>query len=161
MEHLQEWVSSQFDPSVDWQDLKWVRDQWPGKLIIKGIMTTEDALMASKNGVDGIIVSNHGGRQLDSVPATINAVESIVQAVGNTSFVMIDSGIRSGLDILKAKAVGAHGCLIGRAWVYALAAHGQHGVDKLLSTLKEELRIAMALTGNLNTRAINKDSIVR
>lgn len=160
MEHLQEWISTQFDPSVDWDDLKWVRDQWHGKLVVKGIMIPEDAKKASEYGADGIIVSNHGGRQLDSVPATINAVDAIVSAAGDKTQVMMDSGVRSGLDMLKAKALGANGCLIGRAWVYALAAHGERGVDQLLSTLKEELRIGMALTGNLKTESINKDSLI-
>ncbi len=161
MAHLQAWVSSQFDPSVSWQDLAWVREQWQGKLIIKGVMTADDARLASEYGVDGIIVSNHGGRQLDTVPATINAIEGVVQAAGTHVDVMMDSGIRSGLDILKARAMGADGCLIGRAWVYALAARGEEGVDQMLTNLKEELRIAMALTGNQSAKGIARDSIIR
>ena len=161
MQHLQEWISNQFDPSVDWQDLAWVRDQWPGKLIVKGVMIPEDAAKAAQYGVDGIIVSNHGGRQLDSVPATINAVESVVKAAGDKVDVMLDSGIRSGLDMLKAKALGVSGTLIGRAWVYALAAQGEAGVDQLLSTLKEELRIGMALTGNVRTEDIDIKTIIQ
>ncbi|MEL0068441.1 MAG: L-lactate dehydrogenase [Gammaproteobacteria bacterium] len=161
MAHLQAWVSSQFDPSVSWQDLAWVREQWQGKLIIKGVMTADDARLASEYGVDGIIVSNHGGRQLDTVPATINAIEGVVQAAGTHVNVMMDSGIRSGLDILKARAMGADGCLIGRAWVYALAARGEEGVDQMLTNLKEELRIAMALTGNQSAKGIARDSIIR
>ena len=161
MQYLQEWISQQFDPTVTWEDLAWVRDQWQGKLVIKGIMAPQDAEQATQYGVDCVVVSNHGGRQLDSVPATIKALQDVVSATGQNTTVMVDGGIRSGLDILKAKALGADGCLIGRAWVYALAAAGESGVDSLLTTMTEELRIGMALTGNTRLNQVNQDSLIQ
>lgn len=149
------WVDNQFDASMTWQDLAWLRDHWQGNLIIKGIMDSEDAKQAVKLGADGIVVSNHGGRQLDGVPATLMVLPDIVKAVNQECKVMLDGGIRSGLDILKALALGADACMIGRAWAYALAAEGEQGVSQILKILKDEMAIAMALTGINEVSQIN------
>ena len=148
LDDIQGWISEQFDPTITWQDLKWVRDQWPGKLILKGIMDTDDAKLAVAHHVDAIIVSNHGGRQLDSVPATLNAIADIKAVAGDNCEVLVDSGIRSGLDVVKAMAMGADFTLIGRPWVYALAANGGEGLKHMLELMQDEMRIAMALTGH-------------
>ena len=146
-EAFREWVDAQFDPSVTWDDIDWVRAHWPGKLVLKGIMDAEDARRAVDSGTDGIVVSNHGGRQLEGVPATIDALPAVVEAVGDRTTVLVDGGIRSGTDVLRACARGADACMIGRPWAYAVAADGTAGVRRMLATMQAELRVAMGLTG--------------
>jgi L-lactate dehydrogenase (cytochrome) len=146
------WVGRNFDPSVTWKDIDWVRERWPGPLVIKGILDADDAREARACGVDGIVVSNHGGRQLDGAPASITALPAIAAAVGGDMKVLMDGGIRSGLDVLKALALGADACLIGRAWVYALGARGEAGVTHVLNLMRQELRLAMSLTGCLDVK---------
>ncbi len=141
------WMGGNFDPSVTWKDLAWIRDTWSGPLVIKGILDAEDARMAAQLGADAVVVSNHGGRQLDGVPSSVKALPPIVQTVGDRLTVLADGGIRSGLDIVRMLAVGAKAVLIGRAWAYALAAGGGVGVAQMLQALKAEMRVAMALTG--------------
>lgn len=141
------WVDEQFDASITWNDLAWIRDYWTGNLVIKGIMDTEDAKEAVKLGADAIIVSNHGGRQLDGVPATLTVLPEIVNVINKQCKVFVDGGIRSGLDMVKALALGADACMIGRAWAYALAARGEAGVSHIISIMKKEMSVAMALTG--------------
>jgi len=157
MDDLQGWLISQFDPTTSWEDLAWVREQWSGKLIVKGIMDPEDAQQAVKVGVDGIIVSNHGGRQLDSVPASLAALPDIIQIVNGACNVLLDGGIRSGLDVVKAMGMGADGTLIGRPWVYGLGARGEQGVTDVLEIMRDEMRIGMALTGHTNFDSISQD----
>lgn len=141
------WLGANFDPSIAWADLDWIRDAWDGPLIIKGILDVEDARAAVAIGADGIVVSNHGGRQLDGVPSTARALPAIADAVRGQITVLADSGVRSGLDVVRMLALGAEGILLGRAWVYALAARGEAGVDLLLTLVQREMRVAMALTG--------------
>jgi len=150
------WVDEQFDASVTWDDLEWVRTNWKGKLLLKGILDAEDAKEAAKRGVDGIVVSNHGGRQLDSVPATALALPPIVDAVGGSIEVLADGGVRSGIDIAKYLALGAKACLIGRPWAWALAARGESGVSSVLATLKSELEVALALSGEKDASALGR-----
>jgi L-lactate dehydrogenase (cytochrome) len=146
------WVAGNFDPSMTWEAIDWVRRRWSGPIMLKGILDVEDALEARRRGVDGIVVSNHGGRQLDGVPAAIDALPAIADAVGADLTVLMDGGVRSGLDVLRALARGARACLIGRAWAYALAARGESGVSAMLETLRQELRVAMSLTGCVDAR---------
>ena len=141
------WVDSQFDPSVTWDDLDWVREHWPHKIVIKGILDVDDAKQAAASGVDGIIVSNHGGRQLDDTPSTILALPPVVAAVGDDVEVLLDGGIRSGLDVTKALALGARAVLIGRAWAFGVAGNGQAGVAHVLDIIRKEMEVAMALVG--------------
>lgn len=141
------WIDGQLDATVTWKDIEWLRAAWDGELIIKGILSTEDAIAAFDAGADGIVVSNHGGRQLDSVSSTIAILPRVLDAVGGRGTVIIDSGIRTGQDILKAKALGADMTLIGRPWVYANAARGEQGIRNLLSAMKGEMQVSMALTG--------------
>jgi L-lactate dehydrogenase (cytochrome) len=141
------WIAKNFDHSVTWADLDWVRAQWDRPIVIKGVLDPEDARDAVKFGVQGIVVSNHGGRQLDSVRSSISALPRIADAVGNDLDVFLDGGVRSGLDVLKAVALGAKACFIGRAWAYALGAGGQQAVEKMLATMRAELEVAMVLTG--------------
>lgn len=154
------WVAQNLDPSMTWDDLEWVRKNWPGKIIVKGVMDAEDARLAM-NAVspDGIVVSNHGGRQLDSTPATIDALPAIREEVGDRTTVLLDGGIRSGLDIVKALAMGADACLMGRPWVYALAARGEAGVTAMLGTMRQEMHVAMALTGSTSRKEIDRSAI--
>jgi len=142
-----EWVKQNFDASVAWEDISWVRANWRGSIVVKGILDPEDAELALAHGVDGIIISNHGGRQLDSVRSSISAVESIVDRIGGEVTVMVDGGIRNGLDVLKALSLGVQGVLLGRSWAFALAAAGSAGVDSLIDRFRQELSIAMILTG--------------
>lgn len=142
-----QWVSTQFDPSLSWADIEWVRSIWPGKIILKGITDAADARIAAGLGATAIVVSNHGGRQLDGAASTISALPAIVDAVGSETEVMFDGGIRSGHDVLKALALGARSCMIGRAFVYGLGAAGQAGVERAIEILRKELDVAMALTG--------------
>ena len=145
---VKEWVDSQFDPSVTWKDLEWVQRNWPGKLVLKGILDVDDAKRARDAGADGIVVSNHGGRQLDDVSSTVRALPAIAEAVGDDLEVFVDGGIRSGLDVLKMLCLGARACLLGRAWAYAVAGAGGEGVTEVLKVMRDELKVAMALTGN-------------
>jgi len=144
---FQGWVASQFDPSVTWDDLAWVRSHWSGKIALKGILDPEDASQAVANGADAVIVSNHGGRQLDAVPSTISALPAICEAVGDRCDVLMDGGVRNGLDVVKALALGARACLIGRSWAFAVAARGEEGVDRLLRSFREEMLVTLGLTG--------------
>jgi len=137
---------------VTWKDIDWVRERWPGPMVLKGVLDPEDARDAVRCGVDGLVVSNHGGRQLDGAPSSIAALPGIVEAVGDELTVLMDGGVRSGLDVLKALALGAKACLIGRAWAYALGAGGEAGVAGMLAILRQELRLAMSLTGCLDVR---------
>jgi L-lactate dehydrogenase (cytochrome) len=147
VKEMAELVKSQLDSSFDIKTLEWVRSLWPGKLIVKGILDADDAKMAVNAGADAILVSNHGGRQLDSAPSTAWILSTIVEAVGHRTEVYVDSGVRTGLDVLKFLGLGARACFIGRAYLYGLGAYQQEGVTKVLEILKEELSIAMALTG--------------
>ncbi|MCT8159422.1 L-lactate dehydrogenase [Pseudoruegeria sp. SHC-113] len=141
------WVESQFDASVTWEDIRWLRDQWKGRLVIKGVLNGEDAKAAVEAGADGVIVSNHGGRQLDGVAASIEALPEVVAEVGEACEVLMDGGVRSGLDVLRAVSLGAKGVLIGRPWAWAMGAGGEAAVSALLKTWQGEMRVAMALTG--------------
>jgi L-lactate dehydrogenase (cytochrome) len=141
------WLGPNTDAAITWDDIAWVRERWRRQLVIKGVLEVEDARQAVRSGADGIVVSNHGGRQLDGAKPTIEALARIAQAVGDETVVLMDGGVRSGLDVLKALASGARACLIGRAWAFALAARGEAGVTAQLETLRHELRVAMALTG--------------
>jgi L-lactate dehydrogenase (cytochrome) len=141
------WANDNFDSSLSWDDVAWVRRLWPGKLVLKGILDAEDARKAADLGADAIVVSNHGGRQLDGAPATITALPRIVDAAGDRIEILFDGGVRSGQDVLKALALGARGCLIGRAYLYGLAAMGEAGVTKALKLIEDELRVSLSLTG--------------
>ncbi len=151
------WIGANFDPSVTWNDIEWVRERWPGPLVIKGVLDAEDAREARARGADGIVVSNHGGRQLDGAPASITALPAVVEAVGADMTVLMDGGVRSGLDVLKALAMGAKACLIGRPWAWALGAGGEAGVAGMLAILREELRMAMSLTGCVDVREAGRE----
>ena len=144
---LSKWVASQFDPALSWKDVEWIKKLWPGKLVLKGILDVEDAKTAAKLGADALVVSNHGGRQLDGAPSSIAALPAIADAVGADLEVLFDGGIRTGADIMRALALGARGCLIGRAYVYGLGAGGKAGVAKAIDILKNELSVTMALCG--------------
>jgi L-lactate dehydrogenase (cytochrome) len=153
---LAQWTNSQFDPALNWKDVDWVRSLWPGKLILKGILDVEDAKIAAQTGASALVVSNHGGRQLDGAPSSISALPKIADAVGSQIEVMFDGGIRSGQDVLRALALGARSCLIGRSYVYGLGAYGQEGVAKAIDILAKELDVSMALTGMINVRQLNR-----
>ena len=157
---LSQWSAEQLDPTLSWQDVAWVKEVWKGPLVIKGIMDTEDAEEAVKAGVDGIVVSNHGGRQLDGAPAAIDMLEEIVNAVGNRVEIWMDSGIRSGQDILKALALGATGTLIGRAYQHGLGAMGQAGVTQSLEILQRELDLTMAFCGVRDIKDVSRNIIL-
>ena len=150
------WIGRNFDPSVTWKDIDWVRERWPGPMVIRGILDPEDARDARSCGVVGVVVSNHGGRQLDGAPSSIAALPAIVEAVGEDLTVLMDGGVRSGLDVLKALALGAKACLIGRAWAWALGAGGEAGVAGMLEIMRQELRLAMSLTGCTDVRAAGR-----
>ncbi|MDQ1108413.1 L-lactate dehydrogenase (cytochrome) [Stenotrophomonas rhizophila] len=154
------WLGSNFDPSISWKDLEWIREFWTGPMVIKGILDPEDARDAVRFGADGIVVSNHGGRQLDGVLSTARALPAIASAVKGEVEILVDSGIRSGLDVVRMLALGADGVLLGRAFVYALAAYGEAGVANLLDLIAKEMRVAMTLTGARNIREISEDSLV-
>ena len=151
------WVKGNFDPTITWADLEWVRARWKGPIVIKGVLDPEDARQAVAAGADGLSVSNHGGRQLDSVPSAISALPAIVEAVGDRTTVLMDGGVRSGLDVVKAMALGAKGCLVGRAWAWALAARGGAGVEHVLEILRAEMEVALALTGCTDVRKLSRD----
>ena len=158
---FKDWVDGQFDPSVTWDDLEWVRKHWPGKLVLKGILDVEDAKRASEVGADGIVVSNHGGRQLDDVRSTASALPPIAEAVGDRLEVLVDGGIRSGLDVVKMLSLGAKACLVGRAWTYAVAGGGQAGVAHVIRIIREEMEVAMALTGKQRLSELGSDVLDR
>jgi len=152
---LAQWTNSQFDPTLSWKDVEWVRGLWPGKLILKGILDVEDAKIAASTGASALVVSNHGGRQLDGAPSSISALPKIADAVGAEIEVMFDGGIRSGADVLRALALGARSCMIGRSYVYGLGASGEEGVATAIAILARELDVAMALTGIKRVRDID------
>lgn len=149
------WIVRNMDSSVTWDDLAWVRDSWKGTILLKGILDAEDAALAVRHGAHGIIVSNHGGRQLDGAPSTIEVLSGVADKVGGQCMLLVDGGVRSGADILRFLATGAHGCLLGRAWAYALAAGGEAGVVRMLERMRSELATAMALAGVANIGAVS------
>ena len=154
------WIGRNFDPSVTWKDIDWVREHWDGPLVIKGVLDAEDAREAARIGADGIVVSNHGGRQLDGVASGIAALPAAAEAVGDRVSVLMDGGVRSGLDVLRALALGAKACLIGRAWAFALGARGEEGVAHMLQIMKAELRVAMSLTGCVDVLDAGRDLVM-
>ena len=160
MRSLSAWTNEQFDPRLSWADVAWVKQQWGGKLILKGIMDAEDARLAVAAGADAIVVSNHGGRQLDGAPSSISALPAIVDAVGTQTEVWMDGGIRSGQDVLKAWALGARGTMIGRAMAYSLGAAGEAGVTKALQILHKELDVTMAFCGHTNIHTVDKSILL-
>ena len=160
MKSLSSWTNEQFDPRLSWEDVAWVKAQWGGKLILKGIQDVEDAKLAAQSGADAIVVSNHGGRQLDGAQSSIEALPAIVAAVGDQIEVWMDGGIRSGQDVLKAWALGARGTLIGRAMVYGLGAMGEEGVTKALQIIHKELDVTMAFCGHTNIQNVNTNILL-
>mgnify|MGYP001493220027 FL=1 len=158
---LASWTAEQFDPKLDWKEIDWIKKRWGGKLILKGILDSEDAILASKTGADAIIVSNHGGRQLDGAPSSIQVLPEIVDAVGNKIEVHIDGGIRSGQDVVKSLCLGAKGTYIGRAFLYGLGALGKYGVFKSLDIIKNELDKTMAFCGRRDVENLNRDNIYK
>ncbi|PUE62016.1 alpha-hydroxy-acid oxidizing enzyme [Limnohabitans sp. Rim8] len=160
MKSLSSWTNEQFDPRLSWEDVAWVKAQWGGKLILKGIQDVEDAKLAAQSGADAIVVSNHGGRQLDGAQSSIEALPAIVAAVGDQIEVWMDGGIRSGQDVLKAWALGARGVLIGRAMVYGLGAMGEEGVSKALQIIHKELDVTMAFCGHTNIQNVNTNILL-
>jgi L-lactate dehydrogenase (cytochrome) len=159
--HAVKWLRNQIDASLNWRDIEWIRKLWTGKLVLKGILDVADARNAVAAGADGIVVSNHGGCQLDGAPATISVLPEIAAAVGDRTEILFDGGIRSGQDVIKALALGARGCLIGRAHLYGLAAMGEAGVAAALAIIREEMEITMMLTGTRDTAAIVADILYR
>lgn len=153
---LSVWTAEQFDPALSWADVEWIKKRWGGKLILKGIMDAEDARLAANSGADALIVSNHGGRQLDGAPSSIEALPAIADAVGSQIEVWMDGGIRSGQDVLKARALGARGTLIGRAFLYGLGAMGEAGVTKALEIIHKELDLTMAFCGHTQIDTVDK-----
>ena len=154
---LSQWIAQQFDPSLSWRDLDWIRARWPGKLIVKGILDAADASIAAQAGVDAIVVSNHGGRQLDGAPATIHALPRVVEAVAGACEVWFDGGILSGQSLLKALALGARAGLIGKAFTYGLGARGEAGVAQVVEFIRRELDVSLALTGQTDVRTVTRD----
>ncbi|MCR9536002.1 FMN-dependent L-lactate dehydrogenase LldD [Vibrio alginolyticus] len=155
------WLGANFDPSISWKDLEWIRDFWDGPMVIKGILDEEDAKDAVRFGADGIVVSNHGGRQLDGVLSSAKALPSIADAVKGDLKIFVDSGIRTGLDVVRMLALGADCTLLGRSFVYALAAQGEAGVENLLDLYDKEMRVAMTLTGAKSIADLSRDSLVK
>lgn len=159
LEDYMGWLANNFDPSISWSDLEWIRDFWKGPMIIKGILDPQDARDAVSFGADGIVVSNHGGRQLDGVLSTARALPPIKHAIGDDLTVLVDSGIRSGLDVVRMLALGAKGVLLGRSMAYALAADGQRGVENMLDIFAKEMRVAMTLTGVTSIARIDQSTL--
>ena len=160
MSKLSEWTASQFDPALNWNDVEWIKKRWGGKLILKGIQDPEDARLALNSGADALIVSNHGGRQLDGAESSIQCLPAIVDAVGKHIEVHMDGGIRSGQDVLKARALGAQGCYIGRAFLYGLGAMGGPGVTKVLEMIHKELDLTMAFCGHTDIETVDKSLLL-
>jgi len=158
--NLSQYINSQFDPSLSWSDIEWFRQRWPGKVVIKGIQSVADARIAADAGVDAIALSNHGGRQLDGAPAPIDLVAPVADAVGGKVAILCDGGVRRGSDIVKAVALGADACMIGRAYLYALGAGGERGVDHVLGLLADGMRRTMALSGVTSIKELDRDLIV-
>ncbi|ATQ44014.1 L-lactate dehydrogenase [Caulobacter mirabilis] len=154
------WVARNFDPRLTWKDLDWIRARWDGPIVIKGVLDSDDAREAVRVGAQGIVVSNHGGRQLDGVLSGVRALPPIVDAVGDDLTVLMDGGVRSGLDVVKALALGAKACLVGRPWAWALGARGEAGVAHVLQILRQEMQMAMALTGCTDVRQAGRDLLV-
>jgi L-lactate dehydrogenase (cytochrome) len=154
---LAQWTASQFDPTLSWKDVEWIKSIWPGKLILKGILDVDDAKIAVTTGADAISVSNHGGRQLDGAPSAISALPRVVDAVGSEIEVMFDSGVRTGADMMRALALGARSCIVGRSYIYGLGAGGQAGVARAIEILKKELDVTMALCGVSKVSDISRD----
>ena len=157
---LSAWASEQFDPRLAWADVEWVKKLWGGKLVLKGILDVDDARLAAASGADALVVSNHGGRQLDGAPSSISALPAIVDAVGSQIEVWMDGGIRSGQDVLKAWALGARGTLIGRAFLYALGAMGEAGVTRALEILQRELELTMAFCGHTDIQTVDRSVLL-
>ncbi len=156
---FKEWVDAQFDPSVTWEDIAWVRGNWSGRLVVKGVLDPEDARRAAAVGVDGVVVSHHGGRQLDSVPSTAVALPGVLDAVGDQIEVLADGGVRTGLDVVKMIALGARAVLIGRAWAWAVAARGEPGVRHMLAVLRADIDTALALTGRTSVSDLDASAL--
>ncbi|WP_407069966.1 L-lactate dehydrogenase [Marinobacter sp.] len=161
LDAFKEWIDTQFDPTVTWEDIEWIREHWQGKLLLKGILDVEDAHRAVQVGADGIVVSNHGGRQLDGVASGAGKLPAIVDAVGSQTEILVDGGVRSGTDVFRALALGARGVMIGRPWAYALAGGGEAGLTRLLASWQQELRLAMTLTGVTRIADIGTDQLDR
>ncbi|MGB2109427.1 MAG: alpha-hydroxy-acid oxidizing protein, partial [Marinobacter vinifirmus] len=159
-EDFKAWVESQFDPSVTWKDLDWVRENWPGKLVIKGVMEPEDARSAVAVGADAIVVSNHGGRQLDGAPASLSALPAMVDAVAGECQVLVDGGVQTGQDVVRALCLGANGCLVGRPWGYALAAGGQAAVENLLTNIRYETELTLSLMGKTALDQLSRSDLL-
>ncbi|MDN5503076.1 MAG: alpha-hydroxy-acid oxidizing protein [Comamonas sp.] len=157
---LSSWTADQFDPSLNWSDVEWIKKLWGGKIILKGVMDAEDARLAAQSGADALVVSNHGGRQLDGAPSSIAALPSIAEAAGKDIEVWMDGGIRSGQDVLKARALGAQGTMIGRSFLYGLGAYGQAGVSKALQIIHKELDTTMAFCGHTNINHVGKEILL-
>jgi L-lactate dehydrogenase (cytochrome) len=158
---FRDWVDSQFDPSVTWKDIEWVRENWNGRLVVKGVLDPDDARRAAEVGVDGVVVSNHGGRQLDAVPSTTRALPEVVDAVGAEVEVLADGGVRTGLDVVKMVAMGARAVLIGRAWAWAVAARGEAGVGHVLGVMKADIDTALGLTGQTSVTDLDRSALYR
>jgi L-lactate dehydrogenase (cytochrome) len=162
-EHLRsymDWINSQFDQALSWNDVAWIKERWPGKLIIKGILDVEDAREAVKAGADAIVVSNHGGRQLDGASSSISMLPGIVDAVGSETEVLFDGGIRTGQDVFRALALGARACLLGRAYLYGIAAAGEEGASKAIDIIAKELDVTMALAGLRHVADIDRTALI-
>ena len=159
LEVFKKFIGAQFDPSVTWEDISWLRSQWSGRILIKGVMSAEDACAAADAGADGVIVSNHGGRQLEGVASSISKLPEVVAAAGDRVEILLDGGIRNGTDVIRALALGARAVMIGRPWVWAMAARGEKGVADLLQVFQQEIEMAMALMGLTEIDQINQDSI--
>ena len=156
---FKDWVDAQFDPSVTWEDVAWVREKWPGKLVVKGVLDAEDARLAVDAGVDGIIVSNHGGRQLDAVPSTSRALPAVAEVAGDRVEVLVDGGVRNGLDVVKLVALGARAVLVGRAWAWAVAANGEAGVRHMLDVVRADIDTALGLTGQTSIAGVDRSAL--
>ena len=160
-EDFKDWVDSQFDPGVTWADVAWVREHWEGPLVIKGILDPEDARRAADAGADGVVVSNHGGRQLDSVPSTVTALPAVAEAVGDRIEVLVDGGVRTGLDAVKMLSLGAKAVMVGRAWAWAVAAGGEQAVSRMLEGLRSDIDVALALTGRRSVGELDASALYR
>ena len=160
-ERLTSFVQGLFNPDLGWEDLRWIREAWDGPLVLKGVMSAEDALRAVEAGCQGIVVSNHGGRQLDGLPATIDVLPEVVEALGGRAEVLLDGGVRRGSDVVKALALGAKACLIGRPWLYGLAAGGEAGVARVLETFAAEIDRTLALVGVADCASLDSSVLRR